>query len=184
MPQTDTAAPRRTPARVHPELQQAIEQFLYLEAELLDAGDVAQWLTLLTDDVRYVMPIRSNRNPREQHREWSGPADVALFDETKSSLTMRLRKLETGAAWAEEPRSHTRRLVTNVRIEAQADGSFRVRSNFLVYRNRAERQVDLLAGERIDVLRPTEDTAGFALADRRILLDQTTLLANNLSFFL
>lgn len=184
MPPTDDASPHRAPVQVTPELQQAVEQFLYFEAELLDAGAVAQWLTLLTDDVRYVMPIRSNRNPREQHREWSGPSDVALFDETKSSLTMRLRKLETGAAWAEEPRSHTRRLITNVRIAPQPDGSWRVRSNFLVYRNRAERQVDLLAGERIDLLRASGDAVGFVLADRRILLDQTTLLANNLSFFL
>ena len=184
MPQAEPGLGVLRAARVGAELQHDVEQFLFLEAQLLDAGSIAEWLTLLTDDVRYFMPIRTNRNPRERDREWTGANDVALFDETKASLTMRLHKLNSGAAWAEEPRSHTRHLVTNVRIRPQPDETLAVQSSFIVYRNRAERQADLLVGERHDLLHRVDTQAGFVLASRRILLDQTTLLANNLSFFL
>jgi 3-phenylpropionate/cinnamic acid dioxygenase small subunit len=59
-----------------------------------------------------------------------------------------------------------------------------VRSNFLTYRNRSERQADFLVGERIDGLRSTGRGGAFEIYERRILLDQSTYLANNLSFFL
>ena len=36
----------------------AAHHFLVEEAAILDAGDWARWLGLLTDDVRYVMPVR------------------------------------------------------------------------------------------------------------------------------
>ena len=41
-----------------------IEQFLYHEARLLDARRLSEWLDLFTDDVRYWMPVRSTRYPR------------------------------------------------------------------------------------------------------------------------
>ncbi|HIC29718.1 MAG TPA: hypothetical protein EYO85_09835 [Rhodospirillales bacterium] len=38
-----------------------VEQFLYREARLLDNRQFHQWLELLTDDIRYWIPMRSNR---------------------------------------------------------------------------------------------------------------------------
>ena len=58
-----------------------------------------------------------------------------------------------------------------------------MKSAFLLYRNRAERQTDVLAGERIDVLRRAATSAGWQITRRVIHLDQTVLLANNLSGF-
>jgi biphenyl 2,3-dioxygenase beta subunit len=55
------------------------------------------------------------------------------------------------------------------------------KSNFIVYRNRLERQTDIFAGERHDVLRENGDS--YRIAKRRILLDQGTLLTSSLSFF-
>jgi 3-phenylpropionate/cinnamic acid dioxygenase small subunit len=164
-------------------LQHRIEQFLFFEAELLDDNELDRWLALMTDDIHYFMPLRTNRPPRERAKEWSGPNDFAYYDECKSSLELRLRKLKSGAAWAEEPPSRTRHLITNVRAEFRGSNEYAVKSNFLVYRNRSERQVDILAGERHDVLRATEQ-GEFRIAKRTILLDQATFLANNLSFFL
>jgi 3-phenylpropionate/cinnamic acid dioxygenase small subunit len=170
---------------VGPALQYNIEQFLFLEAELLDDNQLDSWLALMTDDIHYFMPLRSNRSPRERDKEWSGPDEFAYFDDGKASLELRLRKLKTGAAWAEEPPSRTRHLITNVRVQARdIANEFEVKSNFLVYRNRSERQVDILAGERRDVLRATASEGQFKIAKRLILLDQATFLANNLSFFL
>ena len=61
------------------------------------------------------------------------------------------------------------------------EGEYFVRSNFFVYRNRLEAEVDLWAGERRDVLRAEGDS--FRIADRIILLDQNLILSKNLSVF-
>ena len=41
-----------------------VEQFLYHEARLLDERRLHEWLDLLTDDVRYWMPVRTTRYAR------------------------------------------------------------------------------------------------------------------------
>jgi biphenyl 2,3-dioxygenase beta subunit len=179
----ETMARPRT-ARVSPELQHEVEQFLYDEAALLDAHEMAQWLELFAADLRYFMPLHTSRGPRERDQRFSGEHDIAYFDETKASLAQRLRKLETGMAWAEEPPSRTRHFVSNVRIRSGASpDEFEVNLAFIVYRSRSESQNDILIGERHDVLRRVPTQAGFQIARRTILLDQATLLANNISFF-
>ena len=164
------------------ELQHEVEQFLYAEARLLDERRYREWFALLADDLRYVMPLRYNRLARERDHELSGPDESAWFDETKASIDMRIKRLETGLAWAEEPPSRVRHLITNVSIEVR-DAELEVRSCFHVYRSRLERQVDQFTGERTDRLRRAHTPLGWQLASRRIVLDQATLLSNNLSVF-
>jgi 3-phenylpropionate/cinnamic acid dioxygenase small subunit len=41
-------------------LVQEIAEFLYREAELLDERRYDDWLALLSDDIRYWMPMRRN----------------------------------------------------------------------------------------------------------------------------
>jgi 3-phenylpropionate/cinnamic acid dioxygenase small subunit len=171
------------PARVAPDLQQEIEQFLYAEAALLDARQFDTWLTLLADDLHYFMPTRRTMQRRERDLEISAPDEVALFDEDKPSMVVRVRRLNTGLAWAEEPPSRTRHLVSNVRIEELPGGEYAVRSYFALHRNRLERDVDLFFGERLDTLRRADNAYGFVIARRTIQLDQATLLAPNLSMF-
>ena len=170
------------PLVVTPELQQEIEQFLYAEARMLDERRYRDWFALLADDLRYVMPLRFNRLARERDRELSAENESAWFDETRASIDVRIKRLETGMAWAEEPPSRVRHLITNVTIEAHEEG-LEVRSYFHVYRSRLERQVDQFTGERRDLLRRADTPLGWALARRRIVLDQATLLSNNLSMF-
>jgi 3-phenylpropionate/cinnamic acid dioxygenase small subunit len=56
-----------------------------------------------------------------------------------------------------------------------------VRSRFLLYRNRVETETDFLVGRREDVLRRVD--GGWRIARRRIVLDQSVLLAKNLTVF-
>lgn len=171
-------------ARAAPELQQEIEQFLYAEAALLDARDFDTWYGLLADDLRYVVPTRRTTLKREQERELSAPDEAALFDEDKASMGLRMRRLASGMAWAEEPPSRTRHLVGNVRIHpAERDGEYRVESAFLLYRSRLERDVDIFVGRREDVLRVADTPYGYLIARRTVVLDQSTVLAANLSVF-
>jgi 3-phenylpropionate/cinnamic acid dioxygenase small subunit len=166
-----------------------VEQFYFHEAELLDDGRFADWLDLLADDLTYWMPTRSNRLRRQQALSIATPGEAAFYDETKESLAWRIRRFDSGMAWAEDPPSRTRHLVTNVVARTAdldsdptlADNELVVRSAFLVYRNRLEREVNVFAGGRTDVLRPVSD--GFQVARREILLDQNVLLSKNISTF-
>jgi biphenyl 2,3-dioxygenase beta subunit len=167
-----------------PELQHAIEQFLYSEATLLDEHRYHEWLELLADDVHYWMPVRSNRLCRDLDHEFSRPHEVAHFDEDKASLKVRIKRLDTGSAWAENPPSRTRHMVSNVQVTPSENGAeFTVLSALLLYRSRGERQVDTFVGRREDLLRRAPNPYGFELARRSIYLDQTLLSANNLSIF-
>jgi len=165
------------------DLQQEIEQFLFYEAALLNERRFDEWLDVLTEDIRYFMPLRATKGSRDSQSELSGDGDIAYFDDSKTSLLLRIRRLKTSSAWAEEPPSRTRRFLTNIRITPLESEEFEVSSAFLLYRNRAERQTDIFAGERIDGLRRRAGSPGFEIFARTILIDQATLMANNISFF-
>jgi 3-phenylpropionate/cinnamic acid dioxygenase small subunit len=180
------AAPDRaamSAERVTPELQQEIEQFLYHESRVLDERRYEQWYELLADDLHYFMPTRYNRLRRESDKEFSAPGEAALFDEDKQSIAQRIRRLNTGMAWAEDPPSRTRHMVSNVVIRPRGDGEYEADCYYLLYRSRLEREVEIFVGMRHDVLRRSANPAGFQIARRTIILDQTVLLARNLSFF-
>jgi 3-phenylpropionate/cinnamic acid dioxygenase small subunit len=173
--------------RVTPELQQEIEQFLYRESRILDDRRYEEWYELLADDLHYFMPTRYNRLKREADKEFSAPDEAAFFDEDKGSIAMRIRRLNTGMAWAEDPPSRTRHMVSNVVIRPIANPiashEYEVDCYYMLYRSRLEREVEIFVGMRHDLLRRADNPAGFQVARRVIILDQTILLARNLSFF-
>ena len=160
-----------------PLLQQEIEQFYYREAALLDSRAYEAWLRLFR-------ALRTTRMMREAGLEYSDDGDFAHFDETYATMYGRVRKATSEFGWAENPPSRTRHLITNVMISPGSErDSYEVSSAFLLYRNRLERQVDIFAGERRDVLRRSATDMRFKIARRTILIDQGTLLSNNLSVF-
>ena len=162
-------------------LRAEVEQFLYFEAALLDERRYADWYRLMADDIRYFMPSRMNRLMHELDRESTTGQQLGLFDDNKRSLGWRVEQLLTRKHWAEDPPSRTRHVITNIRIEATAGADeYAVRSNFLVYRNRLETEVDVWVGERQDVLRRREPLA-WQIARRTIVLDQNVVLSKNLS---
>jgi len=176
------------------QLIREIEQFLYQEARLLDNKQFKAWLELFTEDARYWMPVRSNKYPknskaisildgsRYEEEELSKEGELAILDETKETLSMRITRLETGMAWAEDPPSRTRHMISNVEVEELTQGKeLKVYSNFLVYRNRGEREQDFFVGSREDTVRKTDGQ--WKIAYRKVVLDQNVLLAKNVSIF-
>lgn len=163
-------------------LQYEIEQFLYHEAALLDDRRFWEWFALLADDLEYWMPVRSTRSKGDESKEFAPIGGGAFFDEDKPLIAERLRKLDTGFSWAEDPPSRTRHYVSNVRIVSRASADeVRVANNFLVYRSRLAREEDLWAGWRDDVLRRTNGQ--WQIARRHIYIDQVSLNSKNLSIF-
>jgi 3-phenylpropionate/cinnamic acid dioxygenase small subunit len=171
-------------SNVGPDTAYEIEQFLYDEADLLDTWRFEEWLTLIAPDIHYFMPTRTNRLHRQRHLETGGFGDAAYLDETYEHLEQRVRRLRTGLAWAEDPPSRTRHMVSNVRVRSTAiDGMYELDCCFFIYRTRLEREQDMFVGRRTDVIRRAANAHGFQIAKRMILLDQATLLAKNLSIF-
>jgi 3-phenylpropionate/cinnamic acid dioxygenase small subunit len=171
-----------------------VEQFLYREARLLDERRFHDWLGLFTEDVNYSMSARTNRYPRSSkaiaaldadrytEENVAGEDELGLFDEDIRTLTARVARLDTGMAWAEDPPSRTRHLITNIEIAPDASESeLTVHSNFIVYRSRGETEQDFYVGARQDRLRRVD--GAWKIASRRMVLDQNVLTAKNLSIF-
>jgi 3-phenylpropionate/cinnamic acid dioxygenase small subunit len=168
-------------------LEREIERILYREADLLDERRFEDWLELLTDDIRYWMPLVRNFRFGEEDREYTREQqDAAWFDEGKRTLTQRVQQILTGIHWAEEPLSRSSHLITNVEIlgvvpSVEAASEVTVKCRFLVYRNRLQDETDILVGKRKDVLRKVDNK--WKIARREIYLDQNVLLAKNLTVF-
>ncbi len=82
-------------------LEREIEQFLYMEAELLDERRFSEWIELIADDIHYHMPVRRNVKFGEQHRENSDSEwDISWFDEGKVTLAGRVRQTTPGSTGA------------------------------------------------------------------------------------
>jgi 3-phenylpropionate/cinnamic acid dioxygenase small subunit len=137
------AAPRRRPrlaasARAGriPQPQQLdlrrCEQFLLHEARLLDEGKFDDWLALFTQDAWYWVPSEP---------EQADPAEtVSLIHDDRRLLETRVRRLASPRMYAQEPRSRTSRIVTNVTIEEADRTSCTVRSKFMTIEYRREQQ--------------------------------------------
>lgn len=193
------------------QLQYEVEQFLFAEAELLDSRRYEQWLDCIADDIHYWMPIRRTVQAKEIDQEFTAPGAMAFFDDDKQVLSMRVQRMLVGRAWAEDPPSRSRRLITNVVItecDSATDNEFRsqqqeiqVRCNFQLYRTRLNSEEDCWIGRREDRLRriaakPAQEPGqgpgsepqsadkpllGFELVRRHIFLEQTVILAQNMS---
>ena len=178
---------KRAPEPVPPQAaQQALwfelMRFYIREAWLLDERKLDEWLDLFTDDVLYFMPRRKNVLRRELHRETTPLGDLAILEEDRRYLEMRVARLASGMAWAEDPPSRTRHLVGNLEAKSLANGEVEARTAFLVYRSHLETDQQLLSGCREDLLRRVN--GGWKVARRTIVLDANVLLDKNLSVFL
>lgn len=159
-----------------------LQSFLHREARLLDDQHLTEWLGLLAGDIRYWMPLVTNRAGRDLGKERSRFGEMAHFDENKTSLTNRVKRLSTGMAWAETPPARTRRIIGNVEVldEAQ-DGTVQLRSNFLIYRSHLESDQEMFSGFREDWLRPHGDS--WHVMRRDIILDQAVVTQKSLGLF-
>jgi 3-phenylpropionate/cinnamic acid dioxygenase small subunit len=162
-------------------LQFEVERFFTNEAELLDERRFEEWLELFAEDARYYMPIARNLAFNDPEPEYTRErADASWFDEGKPDLCKRVLQIQSGDHWAEEPRSRTTHVVSNVHVTESRDQELTIRSRFVVSQNRQEHGLNLFVGKRIDVLRRTNR---LQVVHRTVLLDQSVLLAQNLTTF-
>jgi ethylbenzene dioxygenase beta subunit len=158
-----------------------IERFLRMEARLLDEERYRDWYDLLADDLFYWAPVRENRYRRDKRPEISY-AGMTFFDDRKADIDIRIKRLESGMAWSEDPPTRHVYAISNVEaFHTDVDGEYEVHSVFTQYRHRADHDSSTLMGRRRDVLR--DHGAGLKIAKRLILLQQSVLAAKNISVF-
>jgi len=157
-----------------------IVNWLNREVELLDLLEERQWMeTMVSKDIVYQMPLRTT----VERARGLGFVDKAFhLDERYGSLDAKVRRNETGLAWAEDPPSRVRHHVSNIRVGERQGDRVSVRSNVLVFRTRQENVVpNIYSGERHDVL--GIENGDWRLLKRVIYLDHTAIPAHNLAFF-
>jgi p-cumate 2,3-dioxygenase subunit beta len=147
------------------ELVRSVEDFLYLEAELLDEWRLHEWLALFAENGRYLIP--STDKP-----DGDPTKDLFLVQDDRFLLEQRVNSLQTRAAHAEYPHSRTRRLVTNIKATDTEDGRIDVRANFAVFRAR-NGGVDTYFGRYLHVLKRGQE--GFRFLTRKSILDLDAL---------
>lgn len=169
-------------APVSRDLFHDIEQLLYREARCLDEERYRDWLEMLTEDVHYWMPLNENRFRRDRRPEL-GEHDVAIYNERRRDLEMRIVRFESRMVWTEDPPNRTRHLITNVEANwIEPPSEVEALSNFTVYRNRRETDSAVLVGSRIDRLRNVDGQ--WKICRRKIMLAQNVVLDKNLGVFL
>jgi 3-phenylpropionate/cinnamic acid dioxygenase small subunit len=150
-----------------------IENFLYREARLMDEHAYDEWLALWTDDALYWVP--SNQNDIDPMRE------VSIIYDNRARLGDRIVRLKSGAAYAQDPKSRMRRVISNVEIEEGNNGEVTVYSNFNLTELRRSGQ-NTYAGRTIHTLRPEGNS--FKIAYKKIELVNNDEVINNLTFLI
>ena len=153
--------------------RQQVEQFIYYEADLMDEHRYDEWLALWTDDALYWVP--SGGDDIDPKRE------ISLIYDDRVRLQVRITRLKSGFAHAQEPKSRMRRVVSNIVTKEVENGDIVVFSNFLLIELRRGKQ-DTFAGRTVHRLRP--DNGSFRLASKKVLLVNNDEYIDNLTFLI
>lgn len=151
-------------------------RFLNHEAELLDSYRFSEWLDLVSEDIEYEVPVRTDRERSAEQFSDSG----FHFKEDYRSLETRVERLNSEFVWSHDPPMRTRRFVSNVRVTDWTEDTVTTKNNLLLFRSQGNRSsYDLVSGERHDTI----DTDTSELTERSVLLDHT-VLEDHLDLFL
>ena len=165
------------------DLRSEVEQFLFKEARLLDERKLTEWLDLIAEDIWYFMPIRRNIKFGDWDLEFSDPEnEISYFDEGKDILEGRVRQINSGVHWAEEPVSRFEHVISNVEIVDVEGDNVYVDSKFFCYQNRLADEVQMFVGRREDMLRRDAVTS-FKIVKRKIIVAQSVLLPKVVNTF-
>jgi 3-phenylpropionate/cinnamic acid dioxygenase small subunit len=170
---------------IAPEQQRELERFYFHEARLLDNRQYLQWLALLSQEVRYLIPARVNVqvNNRERgqedmisvERELEGEDSMGCphREENYILLMLRAQRAYKINSWSEHPPARTRRIVGNIELMARQGDTLSVLSNFHLYYTRPGNENVLYSGQRRDTLLSIPE--GFRIRCREVVLDYANI---------
>ncbi len=146
-------------------LQHEVEQFLYLEAKLLDDWNLDAWLELYTPDARYVVPTTDLP-------EGDPASDLVFIDDDYRRMVGRVGRLKSRHAHREYPWSRTRRFIGNVMVTGVNGDEIEATASVAVWRFRAGESAPYVG--RYDV-RLRRVGGQLRLSYKRAILDQEEL---------
>ena len=146
--------------------RQEVEDFLFAEADLLDSWRLDEWLALF-DEERGSFYIPTTDAPDADPN-----TSLYLIADDMIRLRTRVEQLLSGLTWAENPKSRTNHMVSNVRLAGWEGDALIVKANFAVFRMRFE-NFDSYIGKYIYKLLPRDGT--FKILERRAVLDLEAL---------
>lgn len=149
--------------------REQVEDFMFLEAEMLDEWRLKEWLSLFTGDATYNVPatdVAPNASP-----------DSSLFyvADDRFRLEQRVERLLKRTAHAEFPRSKTRHLVSNVRIRSRSETELEVGAAVLTYRTKMGLTETYIGSYRY---RLVVDDGRLLIREKRCILDMDGLKPN------
>ena len=142
------------------------EDFLILEASLLNEWRLEEWRALFTEDCRYLVPNTQG----DPYAPTS--SSLYLIADDGHHLTERVKRLGKKTAHAEYPRSRTRRLVSNVRFLERSADMVKVESSFVTYRA-SQGVTDTFYGRHEHCL--VEEAGALRIREKRTILDMEAL---------
>lgn len=143
-----------------------VEDFLYLEAELIDDWKLIEWSELFTEDGAYYVPTIGK--PNSDHKN-----SLFLIADDKHRLVGRAQRLLKKEAHVEFPHSTTRHLVSNVRIKEIIDDVIYVQANFVAYRTKREVLDTFVGHNKYQLVK--DDNGNLKIKEKRVILDLDSL---------
>ena len=101
----------------------AVVEFIYREARLADEARYAEWLALWTDDGVFWVPATTDPGADPDKH-------ISHIYDNRGRIETRIKMLQTGYRYSQEPASLMRRLVSNIEAASADNGELVVESNF------------------------------------------------------
>ncbi len=119
--------------------RQALIDFVYAEARLLDEQRYEQWLDLFTEDGYYWMPLVHDQQDARLH--------ASLMHEDKLLLRIRVERLTGRRTFSQQPKSRSHHLIQQPTVESMDEekGEYTVRCAFHYTETRGDSQ-DIYVG--------------------------------------
>ncbi|MFT5350709.1 MAG: 3-phenylpropionate/cinnamic acid dioxygenase small subunit [Planctomycetota bacterium] len=152
-----------------------LEQFLFLEARLIDEQRWEEWNALFTDEGEYWVPVSPDQPDAKNH--------VSLMYETELLRAVRIKRFKHPNAFSLKPAPRCSHIVSNVMLDEydSATGVCIVKSRFLMLQYRREEQ-DVFGGSYTHLLKVEE--LGFRIKKKRVdLINCDAPLGNILLYF-
>ena len=126
---------------------QELIEFIYDEAELLDAQRFDEWLELFSDDGYYWMPLAPDQEDARLH--------ASLMYEDKLLLKVRIERLNGQRTFSQQPGSRSHHLLQRPKVieRDEAQGRYLVQSAWHYVEWRMDRQTLFAGWSRHELVR-------------------------------
>ena len=144
---------------------EAVQQFLYREARLLDSRKFGDWLDLYCMDAVFWVPAVGMDGAHTTDPQLSLNF---IYIAGRAGLEARVFRVESGGSLASNPLPHTRHLVSNVMVESESSGEVTAFANTQVVAFCEPRGQQILTGSYEYMLRKQD--GALRIARKKVLL--------------